>query len=64
MVAYSINFINYGYHTTYLVNRDEKVNPYTEEQVISMLEFLFDNIFDKIGCSLFKQIFCIPMGNN
>jgi hypothetical protein len=35
---------------------------YSEEQVISMLEFLIDNIFISIGGTLFQQVVSIPMG--
>jgi hypothetical protein len=37
---------------------------YSEEQVISMLEFLIDNILVSFGGSLFQQIVGIPMGTN
>jgi hypothetical protein len=35
-----------------------------EEQVISMLEFLIDNIFVSFGGILFQQVVGIPMGTN
>jgi hypothetical protein len=35
---------------------------YSEEQVISMLEFLTDNIFVSFGWILFQQVVGIPMG--
>jgi hypothetical protein len=35
---------------------------YSEEQVISMLEFLIDNIFFSSGGTLFQQVVGIPMG--
>ena len=37
---------------------------YSEEQVISMLEFLIDNIFVSFGGTLFQQVVGIPMGTN
>jgi hypothetical protein len=37
---------------------------YSEEQVISMLEFLIDNIFVSFGRTLFQQVVGIPMGTN
>ena len=37
---------------------------YSEEQVISMLEFLIDNIFVSFGGILFQQVVDIPMGTN
>ena len=37
---------------------------YSEEQVISMLEFLIDNIFFCFGGTLFQQVVGIPMGTN
>ena len=37
---------------------------YSEEQVISMLEFLIDNIFVSFGGTLFQQVIGIPMGTN
>ena len=37
---------------------------HSEEQVISMLEFLIDNIFVSFGGTLFQQVVGIPMGTN
>ena len=37
---------------------------YSEEQVISMLEFLIDSIFVSFGGTLFQQVVGIPMGTN
>ena len=37
---------------------------YSEEQVISMLEFLIDNIFVSFGGALFQQVVGISMGTN
>ena len=37
---------------------------YSEEQVISMLGFLIDNIFVSFGGTLFQQVVGIPMGTN
>ena len=37
---------------------------YSEEQVISMLEFLIDNIFVSFGGIMFQQVVGIPMGTN
>ena len=37
---------------------------YSEEQVISMLEFLIDNIFVSVGATLFQPVVGIPMGTN
>jgi hypothetical protein len=37
---------------------------YSEEQVISMLEFVIDNIFVSFGRTLFQQLIGIPMGTN
>ena len=37
---------------------------YSEEQVISMLEFLIDNMFVSFGGLLFQQVVGIPMGTN
>jgi hypothetical protein len=37
---------------------------YSEEQVISMLEFLIDSIFVSFGGILFQQVVGIPMGTN
>jgi hypothetical protein len=34
------------------------------EQVISMLEFLIDNIFVSFGGTLFQQVAGIPLGTN
>jgi hypothetical protein len=37
---------------------------YSEEQVISMLEFVIDNIFVSFGRTIFQQLIGIPMGTN
>ena len=42
-----------GYNSTYFSNIFQKGKTcYSEEQVISMLEFLIDNIFVSFGCEL------------
>jgi hypothetical protein len=45
---------------------DHRLAPhsYSEEQVISMLEFLIDNIFVSFGGTLFQYVVGIPMGTN
>ena len=54
-----------GYNSTYFINIIHKGKTcYSEEQVISMLEFLIDNIFVSFGGTLFQQVVGIPMGTN
>ena len=54
-----------GYHSTYFSNKIQKGKAcYSEEQVMSMLEFLIDNIFVSFGGTLFQQVVGIPMGTN
>ena len=54
-----------GYNSTYLSNKIQKGKTcYSEEQVISMLEFLIDSIFVSFGGTLFQQVVGIPMGTN
>ena len=54
-----------GYNCTYFSNKIQKGKPcYSEEQVISMLKFLIDNIFVSFGGTLFQQVVDIPMGTN
>jgi hypothetical protein len=54
-----------GYNSTYFSNKIQKGKTcYSEEQVISMLEFLIDNIFVSFGGTLFQQVVGIPMGTN
>ena len=58
-------FIVLGYNSTYFSNKIQKGKTcYSEEQVISMLEFLIDNIFVSFGGILFQQVVGIPMGTN
>jgi hypothetical protein len=58
-------FVVLSYNSTYLSNKIQKGKTcYSEEQVISMLEFLIDNIFVSIGGALFQQVVGIPMGTN
>jgi hypothetical protein len=42
----------------------ENISNLITSQVISMLEFLIDNIFISIGGTLFQQVVSIPMGTN
>ena len=52
-----------GYNSTYFSNKIQRGKTcYSEEQVISMLEFLIDNIFVSFGGTLFQQVVGIPMG--
>ena len=56
-----------GYNSTYFSSKIQKGKTcYSEEQVISMLEFLIviDNIFVSFGGILFQQVVGIPMGTN
>jgi hypothetical protein len=54
-----------GYNSTYFSNKIQKVKTcYSEEQVISVLDFLIDNIFVSFGATLFQQVVGIPMGTN
>ena len=54
-----------GYNSTYFSNKIQKGKTcYSEEQVISMLEFLIDNICVSFGGTLFQQVVGIPMGTN
>jgi hypothetical protein len=54
-----------GYNFTYFSNKIQKGKTcYSEEQVISMLEFFIDNIFVSLGGTLFQQVVGIPMGTN
>ena len=54
-----------GHNSTYFSNKIQKGKTcYSEEQVISMLEFLIDNIFVSFGGTLFQQVVGIPMGTN
>ena len=54
-----------GYNSTYFSNKIQKGKTcYSEEQVISMLEFFIDNIFVSFGGILFQQVVGKPMGTN
>jgi hypothetical protein len=58
-------FVVLGYKSTYFSNKIHKGKTcYSEEQMISMLEFLIDNIFVSFGGTLFQQVVGIPMGTN
>ena len=62
---YCSKFVVFGYNSTYFSNKIQKSKTcYSEEQVISMLEFLIDNIFVSFGGILFQQVVGIPMGTN
>jgi hypothetical protein len=58
-------FVVLGYNSTYFSNKIQKGKTcYSEEQVISMLEFLINNIFVSFAGALFQQVVGIPMGTN
>ena len=62
---YGSKFVVLGYNSTYFSNKIHKGKTcYSEEQVISMLEFLIDNTFVSFGGTLFQQVVGIPMGTN
>jgi hypothetical protein len=55
---YGSQFVVLGYNSTYFSNKIKKGKTcYSEEQVISMVEFLIDNIFVSFGGALFQQVF-------
>jgi hypothetical protein len=61
----TIHIFVLGYNSTYFSNKIQKGKTcYSEEQVISMLEFLIGNIFVSFGGTLFQQVVGIPMGTN
>jgi hypothetical protein len=63
--SYGSKFVVLGYNSTYFSNKIQKGKTcYSEEQVISMLEFLIDNKFVSFGGTLFQQVVSIPMGTN
>ena len=62
---YGSKFVVLGYNSTYFSNKIQKGKTCnSEEQVISMLEFLTDNIFVSFGGTLFQQVVGIPMSTN
>ena len=62
---YGSKFVVLGYNSTYFSNKIQKGKTcYSVEQMISMLEFLTDNIFVSFGGILFQQVVVIPMGTN
>ena len=62
---YGSKFVVLGYNSKYFSSKVQKGKTcYSEEQVISMLEFLIDNIFVSFGGILFQQVVGIPMGTN
>ena len=62
---YGSKFIVLDYNSTYFSNKIQKGKTcYSEEQVISMLEFLIDNICVSFGGILCQQVVGIPMGTN
>jgi hypothetical protein len=62
---YGSKFVALGYNSTYFSNKIQKSKTcYSEEQVISILELLIDNIFVSFGWTLFQQVVGIPMGTN
>ena len=59
------NFMVVINDTAYFVKEHtDAKNIYTEDDIISMLNFLIDNIFVEFGGIIFQQIIGIPMGTN
>ena len=52
---------NKSYFTSDPLNGDNK---YTANDICKMIEFLVDNIYDRFGGHLFRQMVGIPMGTN
>ena len=48
----------------FVKEHSDSKNKYTEDDIISMLEFVVDNIFVVLGGKVFQQIVDIPMGTN
>ena len=65
-INYGSKFVVSSYNSTYFSNKIQKGKKkcYSEEKVISMLEFLIDNIFVSFGRTLFQQVVDIPMCTN
>ena len=62
---YGSKFVVLGYNSTYFSNKIQKGKTcYSEEQVISLLEFLIDNICVSFVGTLSQQVVVIPMGTN
>ena len=62
---YSSKFVVLGYNSTYFSNKIQKGKTcYSKEEVISILEFLIDNICVSFGGTLFQQVIGIPTGTN
>jgi hypothetical protein len=62
---YGSTFVALGYNSTYFSNKIQKgKTSYSEEQVISLLEFLIDNVFVSFGGTLFQQVVGTPMCTN
>ena len=54
-----------GRDKSYFVkDHSDSKQKFTEDEIISMLEFLIDNIFVMFGGRVFQQTFGIPMGTN
>ena len=54
-----------GYkHTYFVTNETNAKTYYTDSDIISMLEYLIDNIFVEFGGHIFQQSIGIPMGTN
>ena len=54
-----------GHEEPYFVKEhSDSKNKYTKEDIITMLEFLVDNIFVVFAGKVFQQIIGIPMGTN
>ena len=50
--------------TQFVREHSDSKSMYTEEDIVSMLEFLVDNIFVVFAGKVFQQIIGIPMGTN
>ena len=60
-----LKYVVLGYNSSYFSNKIQKGKTcYSEEQVISMLEFFIDNICVSFGGALFQQVVGISLGTN
>ena len=58
-------FLVLGRERPYIVKEhSDSKNKYTEGDIINMLEFLVDNMFEVFWGKVFQQIVGIPMGTN
>jgi len=54
----------HGLNAYFVKDHTNSKTKYTEDDIVNMINFLIDNIFEEFGGRIFQQTVGIPMGTN